>query len=137
MSNNSSNPADMKNMTDLDIAPNVDEVLELGINKSVVSTIFELPTKTQLKLIKFLNEPTDEDTVEFLKFIGYGKPISKRTDFRRQFLPPPWNVLFSILNRTLTGNVGSPDQSRHNILEIMYGVYFDLLLAMPNLLCGK
>ncbi|KAI3770680.1 hypothetical protein L6452_01821 [Arctium lappa] len=34
-------------------APNVNEVLELGINKKVISTIFELPTKTQLNLIKY------------------------------------------------------------------------------------
>ncbi|KAI3692473.1 hypothetical protein L6452_32289 [Arctium lappa] len=114
--------------------PSTTQILDLGINRRRVAEVFELPIKTQLNLTRYSDEPSDDEILEFLQFIGYAAPISKRTDFRRQNLPPLWNVLFSILNRCLTCKVGSPDQSSHTILAIMYGVYYDLPLDYATLI---
>ncbi|KAI3669369.1 hypothetical protein L6452_40603 [Arctium lappa] len=114
--------------------PSTEKILDLGINRRKLSDVFGLPTKTDLNLRKFSEEPTEEEILEFLRFIGYAVPITKRTNFRRQNLPPLWNVLFSILNRCLTSKVGSPDQSSHTILAIMYGIYYDLPLDYARLI---
>ncbi|KAI3718366.1 hypothetical protein L6452_19233 [Arctium lappa] len=114
--------------------PSTTQILDLGIKRRRVAEVFELPTKTQLNLLKYSDEPSDDEIVEFLRFIGYAAPISKRTDFRRQNLPSLWNILFSILNRFLTCKVGSPDQSSHTILAVMYGMYYDLPLDYATLI---
>ncbi|KAI3718541.1 hypothetical protein L6452_19418 [Arctium lappa] len=114
--------------------PSTEKILDLGINRRKLSDVFGLPTKTDLNLQKFSEEPTEEEILEFLRFIGYAVPITKRTNFRRQNLPPLWNVLFSILNRCLTSKVESPDQSSHTILAIMYGIYYDLPLDYAGLI---
>ncbi|KAI3681416.1 hypothetical protein L6452_36211 [Arctium lappa] len=114
--------------------PSTEKILDLGINRRKLYDVFGLPTKSDLNLRKFSEEPTEEEILEFLRFIGYAVPITKRTNFRRQNLPPLWNVLFSILNRCLTSKVGSPDQSSHTILAIMYGIYYDLPLDYDGLI---
>ena len=57
-----------------------------------------------------------------------------RTLFGKGRLPPLWNTLFSILNRALTCKTGSPDQSSHQILAIMYAIYYDLPLDYAGLI---
>ncbi|KAI3715210.1 hypothetical protein L6452_22182 [Arctium lappa] len=114
--------------------PSTEKILDLGINHRKLSDVFEIPTKSDLNLRKFSKEPTKEEILEFLMFIGYAVPITKRTNIRRQNLPPLWNVLFSIMNRCLTSKVGSPDQSIHTILAIMYGIYYDLPLDYVGLI---
>ena len=44
------------------------------------------------------------------------------------------NTLFSVLNRALTCKTGIPDQSSHQILAIMYGIYYDLRLDYAGLI---
>src|SRR5581483_2532657 len=82
--------------------------------------------------------PSDDELIEFLKFLSYStddnKPLVKRGDFRRKGLPPMWNMLFSIINCCLNGKVGSPDQSSHAMLSIMYGIYFGLDLDFAGLI---
>ncbi|KAI3715212.1 hypothetical protein L6452_22184 [Arctium lappa] len=117
--------------------PSTEKILDLGINHRKLSDVFEIPTKSDLNLRKFSKERTKEEILEFLMFIGYAVPITKRTNFRRQNLPPLWNVLFSILNRCLTSKVGSPDQSSHTILAIMYGIYYDLPLDYAGLIFSE
>ncbi|KAI3758669.1 hypothetical protein L6452_06240 [Arctium lappa] len=98
----------------------------LRINRRKLSDVFGLPTKSDLNLRKFSEEPTEEEILEFLRFIGYAVPITKRTNFRRQNLPPLWNVLFSILNRCLT----SKDQDRGTEPKnIVFGRFLGLLLG--------
>jgi len=84
--------------------------------------------------VKYSTYPTDEEICRFVEFIGYNEPLVKRTDFKRVRLPPLWNTLFSILNRALTCQTGSPDQSSHQILAIMYGMYYDLPLDYVGLI---
>ena len=44
------------------------------------------------------DSPTDDELIEFLKWLSYtaddGKPLRKRGDFCRKGLPPLWNTLF-------------------------------------------
>ncbi|KAI3681392.1 hypothetical protein L6452_36186 [Arctium lappa] len=99
--------------------PSTTKILDLGINRRKLSDVYEVPTKADLNMRKFSEDHTEEEILEFMKFIGYAVPITKRTNFRKQNLPPLWNVFFSILNRCLTSKVGSPDQSNYTILAII------------------
>ncbi|KAI3759538.1 hypothetical protein L6452_07425 [Arctium lappa] len=62
--------------------PSTAKILDLGINRRKLSDVFGLPTKSDLNLRKFLEEPTEEEILEFQRFIGYAVPITKRTNFR-------------------------------------------------------
>ena len=90
--------------------------------------ILGLPSKKDLNLVKHSEDRTNDEICRFVEFLGYNEPLAKRTDFRRGRLPSLWNTLFSILNRALTYKTGSPDQSSHQILAIMYEMYYDLPL---------
>jgi len=99
--------------------------LEMNVN--------DLRTALHLEeLSEYDDSPTDDELIEFLKWLSYtadeGKPLRKRGDFRRKGLPPLWNTLFSIINSCLNGKVGSPDQTSQAMLSIMYGIYFNLKL---------
>ncbi|KAI3735688.1 hypothetical protein L6452_15196 [Arctium lappa] len=67
--------------------PSTTKILDLGINRRKLSDVFELPTKEDLNLRKFSEDPTEEEILKFLEFIGYAILITKRTNFRRQYLP--------------------------------------------------
>ncbi|KAJ9544411.1 hypothetical protein OSB04_024118 [Centaurea solstitialis] len=81
--------------------------------------------------------PSDEELIEFLKFLSYtpddDKPLIKRRG-KRKGLPPLWNTLFSIINTYLNSKVGSPDQTSQAMLSIMYRIYFNLKLDLAALI---
>ena len=116
--------------------PDVGDIVRLGFNKGTLKNVFQLPTKRDLNVIRYSYEPNAE-IYQFLRFIGYAEDIEMRTLFRRHRLPPMWNTLFSILNKALTCKVGSPHQSSHAILEIMYRIYSDLPLDYVGLIYGE
>ena len=87
-----------------------------------------------MNLAKYIASPTDYEVCRVVEFLGHNEPIAKRNEFRRGRLPPFWNTQFSILNRALTYKTGSPDQSSHQFLAIMYGVYYDLPLDYAGLI---
>jgi hypothetical protein len=111
-----------------------EQIALLSFNKAKLRAALSLPSKRDLNLLGYSENPTDEEICEFVNFLGYNQPLSSRTQFRRGRLPPLWNTLFSILNRALTCKTGSPDQSSHQILAIMYGIYYDLPLDYAGLI---
>lgn len=48
-----------------------------------------------------------------------------------------WNVLVSILNKSLTCKIGSMDQANRNILTILYGMYFNHSLDYASILFNE
>jgi hypothetical protein len=111
-----------------------DRIALMSINKAKLRTLLELPSKRDLNLLKYSESPSDSEICQFVNFLGYNQNLTNRTLFRKGRLPPLWNTLFSILNRALTCKTGSPDQSSHQILAIMYGIYYDLPLDYAGLI---
>ena len=101
-----------------------DKIALMSINKAKLRTILELPSRKDLNLTKYSKNPSDSEICQFIKFLRYNQNLTNITVFRRGRLPPLWNTLFSILNRALTCKTGIPDQSSHQILAIMYGIYY-------------
>ena len=105
----------------------------LSIKKAKFRTILELPSKRDLNLIKYSENPSDSEICQFVNFLGYNQNLTNRTLFHRGRLPSLWNTLFYIINCALTCKTGSPDQSSHQILAIMYGIYYDFPLDYVGL----
>ena len=113
-------------MGDID-APN-DMICSLKISRAKVSKVLCIPTRKELGIAQYDKPPSSDDILRFVNMLGYNRELRNVSDFKRQFLPPIWNLFFSILNRSLTCKLGSLDQGNINIMTIMYGLFFNLNL---------
>ncbi|KAI3758813.1 hypothetical protein L6452_06385 [Arctium lappa] len=84
--------------------PSTTQILDLGINRRRVTEVFELPTKTQLNLKRYSDEPSDDEILEFLRFIGEIKNavIAKQEDQARG--TEPKNLVFHRFFAILLGD---------------------------------
>ncbi|KAI3715137.1 hypothetical protein L6452_22106 [Arctium lappa] len=87
-----------------------------------------------IDLETFEKPPTQEVLLQFLQHLGYNKEITRLIQFRRQYLPPKWNFMFSDLNRTITCKIGSQDQTHPAIIAIMYALFFNKSINMAHIL---
>ena len=66
---------------------NADDIVLLSINKAKLRVILGLPSKRDLNLVKYSEEPIDEEICRFVEFRRYNEPLARRTNFRRDRLP--------------------------------------------------
>ena len=76
----------------------VPDLILMNIHKTKLRVALGIPSKKDLNLEKYSDEPTDDELCRFAEFIGYNEPLVKRTDSRSGRLPPLSNTIFSILN---------------------------------------
>ncbi|KAI3667432.1 hypothetical protein L6452_42489 [Arctium lappa] len=88
----------------------------------------------ELQITRFEKRPTSETLLQFIRMLGYNTEITRLSNFRRQHLPPIWNFMFFVLNRTLTCKLGSMDQATPEILSIMYALFFNRNLDMAGII---
>ena len=60
----------------------------LSINKAKLRTVLGLPTKKDLNLVKYSENPSHAEICEFVNFLGYNQKLTNITLFRRGRLPP-------------------------------------------------
>ncbi|KAI3718388.1 hypothetical protein L6452_19257 [Arctium lappa] len=104
------------------------------INPAVLREVLQLLTTEELQITRFEKRPTSETLLQFIRMLGYNTEITRLSNFRRQHLPPIWNFMFSVLNRTLTCKLGSMDQATPEILSIMYALFFNRNLDMAGII---
>ncbi|KAI3746509.1 hypothetical protein L6452_08943 [Arctium lappa] len=111
-----------------------EQSLNIRITPQTLTRRFNLLTKTDLQIETFEKPPTQEVLLQFLQHLGYNKEITRLSQFRRQYLPPKWNFMFSVLNRTITCKIGSQDQTHPAIIAIMYALSFNRSINMAHIL---
>ncbi|KAI3714930.1 hypothetical protein L6452_21892 [Arctium lappa] len=104
------------------------------ITPTVLREVLPLLTTEELEITHFEKCPTSETLLQFIRMLGYNTKITRLSNFRRQHLPPIWNFMFSVLNRTLTWKLGSMDQATPEILSIMYALFFNRNLDMAGII---
>ncbi|KAI3692838.1 hypothetical protein L6452_32662 [Arctium lappa] len=111
-----------------------EQSLNIRITPQTLTRRFNLLTTTDLQIETFEKPPTQEVLLQFLQHLGYNKEITRLSQFRRQYLPPKWNFMFSVLNRTITCKIGSQDQTHPAIIAIMYALFFNRSINMAHIL---
>ncbi|KAI3735536.1 hypothetical protein L6452_15037 [Arctium lappa] len=111
-----------------------EQSMNIRIPPQTLTCRFNLLTKTDLQIETFEKLPTQEVLLQFLHHLGYNREITLLSQFRCQYLPPKWNFMFSVLNRTFTCKIGSQDQTHPAILDIMYALFFNRSINMAHIL---
>ena len=71
-----------------------DQIALLSFNKTKLRVALNLPSKRDLYLLRYSENPTDEEIYEFVNFLGYNQHLTNSTLFHRGRLPPLWNTFF-------------------------------------------
>ena len=74
-------------ITDYASHRDADQIALLSFNKANLRTILGLPSKKDLNVLKYSENPTDEEICQFVNFLGYNEHLTNRTLFRRGRLP--------------------------------------------------
>ncbi|KAI3697863.1 hypothetical protein L6452_30961 [Arctium lappa] len=104
------------------------------INPAVHREVIPLLTAEELQIARFEKRPSSKTLLLFVQMLSYNTEIKCLSNFRRQPLPPIWNFMLSVLNRTLTWKLGNMDQTTPEILSIMYAFFFNRNIDMAGIL---
>ncbi|GJU30987.1 hypothetical protein Tco_1174576 [Tanacetum coccineum] len=73
---------------------------------------------------EFDKPPTEEETLSFIRELGYSREIKYITDVIVDHLHQPWRTFTSIINKCLCGKVSGLDKIRLSRVQILWGMYY-------------
>nr|GFC91799.1 hypothetical protein [Tanacetum cinerariifolium] len=71
----------------------------------------------------FADLPTEEEVLDFLRFLGHSHDIRCLTDVNVNKLYQPWRSFASMINKCLTGKSSGVDSFRLSQAQMLWGVY--------------
>nr|GEZ43464.1 hypothetical protein [Tanacetum cinerariifolium] len=71
----------------------------------------------------FADLPTEEEVLEFLRFLGHSHDIRYPTDVNVNKLYQPWRSFASVINKCLTGKSLGVDSLRSSQAQLLWGFY--------------
>nr|GFC89425.1 hypothetical protein [Tanacetum cinerariifolium] len=71
----------------------------------------------------FADLPTEEEILDFLRFLGYIHDIRYLTDVNVNKLYQPWRSFASVINKCLTGKSSRVDSFRLSQAQMLWGFY--------------
>nr|GFA69211.1 hypothetical protein [Tanacetum cinerariifolium] len=71
----------------------------------------------------FADLPTEEEIMDFLRFLGHSHDIRYLTDVNVNKLYQPWRSFASVINKCLTGKSSGVDSFRLSQAQILWGFY--------------
>nr|GEZ59405.1 hypothetical protein [Tanacetum cinerariifolium] len=71
----------------------------------------------------FVELPTEEEILEFLRYLGHSHEIRYLTDVNVNKLYQPWRSFASVINKCLTGKSSGIDSFRLSHAQILWGLY--------------
>nr|GFC23067.1 hypothetical protein [Tanacetum cinerariifolium] len=71
----------------------------------------------------FADLPTEEEILEFLRFLGHSHDIRYLTDVNVNKLYQPWRSFASVINKCLTGKSSRVDNFRLSQAQMLWGFY--------------
>nr|GFA53651.1 hypothetical protein [Tanacetum cinerariifolium] len=71
----------------------------------------------------FANLPTEEEILEFLRFLGHSHDIRYLTDVNVNKLYQPWRSFASVINKCLIGKSSGVDSFRLSQAQMLWGFY--------------
>ncbi|GJU25676.1 hypothetical protein Tco_1164297 [Tanacetum coccineum] len=73
---------------------------------------------------KFVEPPSHEETVSFIKEIGYKGDLESITELFTDHMYQPWRTCAAIINKCLSRNTLGLDQLRLSRAQILWGIYY-------------
>nr|GFA69648.1 hypothetical protein [Tanacetum cinerariifolium] len=71
----------------------------------------------------FAELPSEEEILDFLRFLGHSHEIRYLTDVNVNKLYQPWRSFASVINKCLTGKSSGVDSFRLSQAQILWGFY--------------
>nr|GEZ40181.1 hypothetical protein [Tanacetum cinerariifolium] len=71
----------------------------------------------------FADLPTEEEILDFLRFLGHSHDIRYLTDVNVNKLYQPWRSFASVINKSLTGKSSRVDSFRLSQAQMLWGFY--------------
>nr|GFB59843.1 hypothetical protein [Tanacetum cinerariifolium] len=71
----------------------------------------------------FADLPTEEEVLEFLRFLGHSHDIRYLTDVNVNKLYQPWRSFASVINKCITGKSSGVDNFRLSQAQLLWGFY--------------
>nr|GEX59691.1 hypothetical protein [Tanacetum cinerariifolium] len=71
----------------------------------------------------FAELPSEEEILEFLRYLGHSHEIRHLTDVNVNKLYQPWRSFASVINKCLTGKSSGIDSFRLSQAQILWGFY--------------
>nr|GFA47314.1 hypothetical protein [Tanacetum cinerariifolium] len=71
----------------------------------------------------FADLPTEEEVLDFLRFLGHSQDIRYLTDVNVNKLYQPWRSFASVINKCLTGKSSRVDSFRLSQAQMLWGFY--------------
>nr|GFC47856.1 hypothetical protein [Tanacetum cinerariifolium] len=71
----------------------------------------------------FANLPTEEEVLDFLRFLGHSHDIRYLTDVNVNKLYQPWRSFASVINKCLTCKSSGVDSFRLSQAQMLWGLY--------------
>nr|GFA82571.1 hypothetical protein [Tanacetum cinerariifolium] len=82
----------------------------------------------------FANLPTEEEILDFMRFLGHSHDIRYLTDVNVNKLYQPWRSFASVINKCLTGNSSGVDSFRLSQAQMLWGFYHRINIDFESLL---
>nr|GFB42315.1 hypothetical protein [Tanacetum cinerariifolium] len=92
-------------------------ILELEAFREMLHISPRIPSQS------FAELPTEEEILEFLRYLGHSHEIRHLTDVNVNKLYQPWRSFASMINKCLTGKSSSVDSFRLSQAQILWGFY--------------
>nr|GFA68835.1 hypothetical protein [Tanacetum cinerariifolium] len=92
-------------------------ILELEAFREMLHIIPRIPSQS------FAELPTEEEILEFLRYLGHSHEIRHLTDVNVNKLYQPWRSFASMINKCLTGKSSGIDSFRLSQAQILWGLY--------------
>nr|GFA89115.1 hypothetical protein [Tanacetum cinerariifolium] len=81
----------------------------------------------------FAGLPSEEEILDFLRFLGHSHEIRYLTDVNVNKLYQPWRSFASVINKCLTGKSFGVDSFRLSQAQILWGFYHRINVEFANL----
>nr|GEZ82669.1 hypothetical protein [Tanacetum cinerariifolium] len=91
-------------------------ILELEAFREMLHISPKIPSKS------FAELPTEEEILEFLRYLGHSHEIRHLTDVNVNKLYQPWRSFASVINKCLTGKSSGVDSFRLSQAQILWGL---------------
>nr|GFB34875.1 hypothetical protein [Tanacetum cinerariifolium] len=92
-------------------------VLDLEAFKEMLHISLRIPNQP------FADLPTEEEILDFLRFLGHSHDIRYLTDVNVNKLYQPWRSFASVINKCLTGKSSGVDSFRLSQAQMQWGLY--------------
>nr|GEZ48098.1 hypothetical protein [Tanacetum cinerariifolium] len=92
-------------------------VLDLEAFREMLHISLRIPNQP------FADLPTEEESLDFLRFLGHSQDIRYLTDVNVNKLYQPWRSFASVINKCLTGKSSGVDSFRLSQAQMLWGFY--------------